>query len=71
MKIIGKPYKFLPWQITKIESDEGTIRIQIKKYFKRRDGGYDYNQFRAIYCTVPEWSLLKKEIKESMRGRNT
>lgn len=63
MKVIGKPWKCLPWQVTAIENESGKILIQIKCYYRNAIGGFNFNKAHTIYCLPEDWKKLKSEIK--------
>lgn len=55
----------MPWQITKILSDEGKILFQIKIFFKNPKGGYTFKKYHALYCDEDQWEKFKRWIKKS------
>jgi len=68
-KIIGKPWKSLPWQITKIIDKFGNKKIQIKYYSVKqgKEGGWNFSKSQIIYAKIKDWDELKREIKKGKK----
>lgn len=62
-RLIGKPWRSLPWQITTCLDKFGNKRIQIKYYRQRKEGGWDFFKQQIIYAKPKDWKELKKKIK--------
>jgi len=67
--ILGKPWKNLPWQITKMIDKFGNKKIQIKYYAGKKGGGWNFNKYQAIYTKIKDWDELKSLIKKSKKRR--
>jgi len=63
MIIVGKPYKFGRWQITRVIDNFGVKKIEVKYFNKNRNGGLNFNKYKALYVLPKDWREFLQKAK--------
>lgn len=69
MEALSKPLKIENWQITKIRDKLGLVKINIRLYYKQKNGLLNYQASQNIYAFPEEWDLLKRHIRGARRRK--